>query len=98
MFCRATRIWRSLTATIIVFGCRQGLSHPTRCEHQECINLVVMQALTDSYVCSTGEVGVMGIIHFSEELARNPLKTVHCLSLNNPKVEIKLLSNQSRQK
>ena len=45
-----------------------------------------------------GEVEIMGIIHFSEELGRNPLRTVHCLSFYKLKSEVQLLSNQSRKK
>jgi len=40
----------------------------------------------------------MGIIHFSEELGQNPLKTVHCLSFYKARFEVQLLSDQSRQK
>jgi len=39
-----------------------------------------------------------GLIHFSEELGQNPLKTVHCLSFYKARFEVQLLSNQSRQK
>ena len=98
MFCRATRIWRSLAATIAVFGYRQGLSHPTRREDQECFNLIITYSLTGDFVYLDGETGVLGIIHFSEELAQNPLKTVHCLSFHKARFEVQLLSNQSRQK
>jgi len=41
---------------------------------------------------------VMGIIHFSDELGQNPLKTVHCLSFQKARFEVQLLNNRSRQK
>jgi len=38
---------------------------------------------------------MVGLIHFSEELAQNSLKTVHCLSFYKVKFEVQLFSNQS---
>gem|GEM_PF-1551568 len=38
---------------------------------------------------------VTGLIPFSEELAQNPLRTVHCLSFNRAEIEIQLPQNQS---
>ena len=67
-----------------------------RREHQECFNLTITYLLTECCVCLDGEVGVMGIIHFSDELGQNPLKTVHCLSFYKARFEVQLLSNQSR--
>jgi hypothetical protein len=37
----------------------------------------------------------MGIIHFSEELAQNPLKTIHCLSFDEAKLKLQLPKNRS---
>ncbi len=41
-----------------------------------------------------GEDEIIGLIHFSEELAQNPLKTVHYLSFDKAKFEIQLLQNR----
>ena len=58
----------------------------------------ILHLLTGDYVWLFGKVWVIGLIHFSEELAQNPLKTVHCLSFYKARFEVQLLSNQSRQK
>ena len=39
----------------------------------------------------------MGLIYFSEELAQNPLKTVHCLSFNKAKLEMQLPQNRTQK-